>query len=342
MEYNFKNLAEHILPKFFSKDQVFNFAKPGEKRDPGNYWDELLKLCNDYPETKSLYVAFRHIENFDFDLAKFVRDNPTIFLSAAKEAIAGMSFPTEDMPDIEVRITGLPDIYQVPISKLRKGHLNKLVSVLCVVSKATEIRPARIRAQFQCLRCGYITVVEQSEESDYIQEPFAGCDNDTCGKKGPFKIIDDEKDFVDYQLLKIQEPLDTLRGRQPEFLYVACDEEVAGACKPGDKVVITGILQGRPRIKKEGKTRFIDFVLVANSIVKSTRDFENIPISQEEEKQILALSKLPNIDKIIYNSIAPSIFGQENVKQGIALQLFSGIRRYLHDDLGSVGIFISF
>lgn len=331
MEYDFKTLVETTLPKFFSKDSVFNFAKAGEKREPGTYWDELLKLCNDYPDTKSLYVAFKHVERFDMNLARYLRNNPNTFLKAAKEAIASMSFPIIDLPDVEVRITGLPDIYQTPISRLRKGHLNKLVSVLCVVSKATEIRPARTKTAFQCLRCAHVTIVEQSEETDLLQEPFAGCENETCEKKGPFKIREEESEYVDYQLLKIQEPLDTLRGRQPEYLYVACSEEVAGACGPGEKVIITGVLQGRPRIKKDGKTKFLDFILVANSIVKSTRDFENIPISPEEEKQILELSKLPNIDKLIYNSIAPSIFGHENVKQGIALQLFSGIRRHLKD-----------
>jgi len=332
MEYNFKTLAEVTFPKFFSKDQVFNFAKPGEKRVPGNYWEELLKLCYEYPESKSLYVEYRHVENYDLDLAKYLINNPNTFFSAAKEAIASMSFPTTDLPDIEVRITSMPDAWQIPISRLRKEHLNKLISVLGVVSKATEIRPVRTKTAFQCLRCGHVTIVEQSEETDALQEPFAGCENDTCGKKGPFKIKEDESEYIDYQILKIQEPLDTLRGRQPEFLYVACSEELAGACKPGDKVVIVGVLQGRPRVKKDGKrTRFLDFILVANSIMKSTRDFENIPISQEEEKQILELSKKPNIDKIIYNSIAPSIFGMENVKQGVALQLFSGTGRRLND-----------
>ncbi|MDM7918260.1 MAG: minichromosome maintenance protein MCM, partial [Methanosarcina sp.] len=124
--------------------------------------------------------------------------------------------------------------------------------------------------------------------------------------------------------LKIQEPLEKLRGRQPEFLYVSCSEDLAGLRKPGEKVIITGILKSRIKVKKEGKTKFLDFLFIANSIQLSDKDYENIEITTKDEEDIKELSKKPDIKNIIISSVAPSIYGHENIKEGIALQLFSG------------------
>jgi len=323
--FDFKTLVEVVLPPFFIRERVFN-AGDSKNRIPISYWDELLSLASEYPDTRSLYIEFRHINAFDPDLADFARNNPDEFLKACKETIARIELPFDSMENVDVRITGLPDIYTTPISRLRKDHLGKLVSVVCTVSKATEIRPARKVAAFLCLRCGHVNLVPQPEETDMLLEPFAGCEGENCGKKGPYKLLNTDGEFVDIQFLKIQEPIENLRGRQPEFLYVSCVDELTGACQPGEKVIITGILQGRTKVKKEGKSQLLDFVLLANSIVKSTKDFENIMITPEEEAKILELSKRSDITTVIASSIAPSIFGQEKIKEGVALQLFSGTR----------------
>ena len=60
-----------------------------------------------------------------------------------------------------------------------------------------------MKAAFQCLRCGHLTIVEQS--SFKFEEPFAGCEDETCGKKGPFKVIIEESTFIDAQKLQIQD-----------------------------------------------------------------------------------------------------------------------------------------
>lgn len=315
-------LLKSIIPKFFSRQQYFN-GGDWNNREAMSYYGELLALSNEYPETRSLYIKYSHLEDFSKSLADYVVNNPAKFFEIAKEGIGNIQLPGECLKDVDVRITNLPESFQIPISKIRKPHLNNLISVVCVVSKATPVRPARKVAAFKCLRCGNVDLVEQSEESDDLIEPWV-CSNDHCQKKGPWKLADDMCKYVDTQLLKIQEPLDGLGGRQPEFLHVMCLEEIAGTVKPGDRVVITGVLQGRTKIKRDGKSKYMDLLLIANSIEPSSKDFENIIISEADEQKIIELSKDPDIDKRIYKSIAPSIFGQESVKEGIALQLFGG------------------
>jgi replicative DNA helicase Mcm len=324
-----------LIPKFFKKDRFFN-AGTYKNRQPFSYYDSMLELNCTYPSSKSFYIKYQHLDDLDRDLGDFARNDPLKFFELMQEGIGNISFPGHDMPDVEVRITDLPDVFQVPINKLRKPHLNKLISIVCVIAKATPVRPARKVAAFQCIRCGQIDMVPQSEESDDLIEPFF-CGNSSCGKKGPWKLLDNQCVYVDTQLLKVQEAMDGLGGRQPEFLHVMCLEDIAGTVKPGDKVIITGVLQGRTKIKREGKTKYIDLLLIANSISKSTKDFENIEISPQEVEAILALSKNPDIDNLIYKSIAPSIFGHPLVKQGLALQLFGGLREENDDGTAQRG-----
>ena len=319
------------LKTFFGKDTHHNKNVSSREIDSFSYWDALLSISADYPEEKDLNVEYRHIESFDRDLANELLVNPNEWLNAATAAISEMDFPLTDLPDITVRVLGLPSTHDVPISKLRNIHLEKFISIRCVISKATEVRPAYEKVAYECLRCGHVTVVTQSKDSDYLDEPFAGCENDTCGKKGPFKRKDEESVTFNHQYLKIQEPLENLRGRQPEFLYVSCADGLAGIRKPGEKVIITGILKSRIKVKKEGKTKFLDFLFVANSIKLSDKDYENLEITSKDEEKIKELSKRKDIRTVIVSSIAPSIFGNENIKEGIALQLFSGNGKTMTD-----------
>ncbi|KKG16014.1 hypothetical protein EO98_04765 [Methanosarcina sp. 2.H.T.1A.6] len=312
------------LQEFFSKNTIVNKARSFKNIEPFSYWDELLIVSAEYPSRKDVYVEFRHLETFNQELADKLLSNPTEWFMAATDAISEIEFPINNLPDITVRVIDLPQTSEVMISKLRNDHLEKFITIRCVISKATEVRPAYETVAYKCLRCGHVTRVTLSKDYDQLEEPFAGCENDTCGKRGPYDIVNEGSIRYDHQYLKIQEPIENLRGRQPETLNVSCSDELAGSRKPGEKVIITGTLKSRIQTKKEGKTKFLDFLFVANSIQLSDKDYENLEITPHDEEQIKELAQRPDIKQVVISSIAPSIRGHENIKEGIVLQLFSG------------------
>ena len=61
------------------------------------------------------------------------------------------------------------------------------------------------------------------------------------------------------------------------------------------------------------------------------QEFEEIEIDPEEEKLILEMSCDPEIYEKIRGSIAPSIYGYDDVKEALALQLVSGFEKHLPD-----------
>ncbi|MGZ4913501.1 MAG: minichromosome maintenance protein MCM, partial [Halobacteriota archaeon] len=130
----------------------------------------------------------------------------------------------------------------------------------------------------------------------------------------------------------LQESPEGLKGgEQPQMLDANVEAMLAGRVFPGDRVVVTGLLRAAQRQYQNTKSTTFDLFLDANSIEVEDKEFQEIEISPEDEAEIRALAENPEIDKAIVGSIAPSIFGYENVKEAIALQLFSGVPKFLPD-----------
>ncbi len=295
------------------------------------YWDNLLELANHYPEKRSLFVQFPDLEQFDRELADELLEHPETVLKHANEALIGIELPAdvEEFKNTHVRIIKLPEQARIQIRELRSANINKFIAISGLIRKATEVRPKIINAAFKCQRCEHVTFVPQGE-GKFI-EPYE-CENDVCGRKGPFKIVHEESEFVDAQKLRVQESPDDLRGgEQPQTLDVDVDDDLAGVVTPGDRIVISGILRSFQRNTQQGKSTFFDLVLDGVSIEIEDKEFEDIEITKEEIDEILALGKDTEIFSKVIRSIAPSIYGYDEVKEAMALQLFSGMPKSLPD-----------
>ncbi|HEY9205336.1 MAG TPA: minichromosome maintenance protein MCM [Candidatus Methanoperedens sp.] len=292
------------------------------------YWENILELAKYYPEKRSLSVSFSDIERFDSELARELLEHPEPVLKHANEALSAIDLPADvEFTNTHVRIVSLPE--RVQIRELRSANINRFIAVSGLIRKATEVRPKIINAAFKCQRCEHVTMMPQGEGK--FVEPFE-CENDVCGRKGPFKLVHEESEFIDAQKLRVQESPDDLRGgEQPQTLDVDVDDDLAGIVAPGDRVVVSGILRSYQRSTQQGKSTFFDLVLDGISIEIEDKEFEDIEISKEEIKEILAMGKDPEIYKKVIYSIAPSIYGYEEVKEAMAMQLFSGIAKSLPD-----------
>ncbi|MCC7576183.1 MAG: minichromosome maintenance protein MCM [Methanomethylovorans sp.] len=292
------------------------------------YWDDILQLANEYPEQRSLTVDFSNLEIFDRELAAELLEQPSEVIPSADKALQEIDLPIDKTLDkAKVRFEKIPS--KIPIRDLRSKHLVKFIAIEGMIRKATEVRPKIINAAFMCMRCEHVTFVPQTEMK--FVEPLE-CENDTCGKRGPFKILMEQSLFVDAQKLQIQESPENLRGgTQPQSLDVDVEEDLAGIVKPGDRIVINGVLRSHQRTTREGKSPFYDLVLDANSIENVDKEFDELQITPEEEDMIREMSQDPHIYDKIIRSIAPSIYGLEEVKEALALQLFSGVPKHLPD-----------
>jgi len=263
---------------------------------------------------KSLVVPFEQILKFDMALAKSLLDNPTDFLDTADATLEGIT----KVPGMRMRVMGLDST--VEIRNIRAGQVGKFIQVEGVLTRSGEVKPEAKVAVFKCQRCGEVINVPQATE--LFREPFI-CYNPNCGKKGPFDLVVEKSEFRDWQSLSIQEPPEKLRGgRMPRRLNGIVRDDFVDKAVPGNHVVMTGILhvfQEGP--SRQRKTVFRKLLFVSHSEVLQ-KGVEETELTPEDEKKIEELAKDPWIRNKIIQSIAPSIYGYEAIKEAIALQLF--------------------
>jgi len=77
-------------------------------------------------------------------------------------------------------------------------------------------------------------------------------------------------------------------------------------------------------------TRF-DIAIEANNTIPVEETFDELEMSEEDERQIKELAADPAVFKRLANSVAPSIYGFEKIKESVLLQLFGGIKKTKSD-----------
>ncbi|APW96864.1 XRE family transcriptional regulator [Halobiforma lacisalsi AJ5] len=295
-----------------------------------NYYDnEIKQLAQQYPnEQRSLHVDWQDLYRFDPDLADDFLAQPEQLQRYAEEALRLYDLPIDvSLGRAHVRIRNLPDTESPEIREIRSRDMNSLVEVRGIVRKATDVRPKIEEAAFECQLCGTLTRVPQS--SGDFQEPHE-CQG--CERQGPFQVNFDQSEFVDSQKLRIQESPEGLRGGEtPQSLDVNVEDDITGEVTPGDHVSATGVLRLEQQGDGQDKSPVFDFYMEGMSVEIEEEQFEDMNITDEDKKRIYEISNQEDVYERMVGSIAPSIYGYEQEKLAMVLQLFSGVTKQLPD-----------
>ena len=292
---------------------------------------DIETVALEYPEKRSLYVDYWKIDEADPKLAELLLDQPYKAIYNAEQALRKIDVAAENTLQLHFRVINLPDTNRILIRKIRSNHLGKLMAVDGLVKKRTEVRPKLQVGAFQCQKCGAIIRVEQDE--DILKEPTE-CyeDQGGCGRVSSFKLLPSLSQFADSQKIEIQENPEGLRGgAQPERISVFLEDDLAGEIAPGDRVVVNGILHSMQRRRGTYRLTAFDKTMEAISVESQELAFEEVEITPEDEKEILKISKDPELYKKMKESIAPTIYGMDVEKEALVLQLFGGLAKEMPD-----------
>ncbi len=277
---------------------------------------------------KALIIDFNEISRFDPDLAEQLLAEPEDTLKAGELSIGQFDFP--DIAKVRVRIRNLPLSEKIAIKDIRSEHLGRLITLDGIVRQASEIRPQVVSAKFECPSCGNNISILQIDTR--FKEPTR-C---SCGRRGKFRLV--SKDLVDAQRLVIEESPESLEGgEQPKRISVFLKEDLVEPIMekkttPGSLVRIVGVIKEVPVFLRTGaqSIRF-DLMVDSNFIEPVEETFEEVEISKEDEEKILSLVKDQQIYKKLTDSIAPSIYGHDPIKEALVLQLMGGVKKSRED-----------
>ncbi|MFX1558077.1 MAG: minichromosome maintenance protein MCM, partial [Promethearchaeota archaeon] len=316
----------HKVQRFEDFYRLFE-DKPGIYK----YQDQINDIFSKGGNT--LIIFYEDLLAFDSQIAEMLKKDPESLIEDAIEAFKNvLKFQAGKLSDQQyfVRITTKDEKSPlgIPLRRLRAKNIDNLVWTKGILVRSSAIRPKLIKATFECSVCG--AQFEIIQLTSKIKWPKF-CSNKRCKAKtqSDFRLISRSSEFIDWQSVMIQEiPEDLPPGRIPRSIQAILTYDLVDSVKPGDRIKVMGIFRSvlAQSTKSINSTLFKTFIDV-NFIDPEDKGEDLIDLSKEERKLIEDLSKEPLIQRKIARSIAPTIYGREDLKLACALTLFAGTRK---------------
>ena len=293
-----------------------------EKFIQENYYPELIKSVKD---DRALIIDFSVMDRVYGDLANMLLKMPEKVIKDLNAAAAAVLNTTDR---VNVRVRNLPESRHIRIRNLRAVHLNELWSINATIRGATEVKPQIYEAIFECPDCkAHITV---PQESKLLQKPSV-CE---CGRRGDFNLF--SKKMIDVRRRTAQEPFEVTSGEQPGEITVVLKEDMTTPrmqkkTDPGSNLTIVGTVKEITKHIKGKQSVNMDIYLEANHVETSQAEYEELEISPEDERKIRELAAGADVYERLRASIAPGIYGFDDIKDSVALQLFGGTVHVMPD-----------
>jgi replicative DNA helicase Mcm len=211
----------------------------------------------------------------------------------------------------------------IEIGKIRVADINKLFSVKGLIKRTTKILPKTELIKFECGECKTAIIIPQDRKR--IRKPRL-CS--ACGSEDYFSIINEE--LKDVQEISLEEIQDKLDGKPPQQIRVYLEEELtekefSGKLQPGRKIEIIGTIEKVPAFmtQKDQVSNISEFILRANNILNIEGE-EDLVITEEDERQIKEIAMKDPL-KALSENLAPEVYGNEQIKRAIVLQMVKGV-----------------
>ncbi|KAJ2885064.1 MCM DNA helicase complex subunit [Coemansia aciculifera] len=288
---------------------------------------------------ESLEVAYAHLARARPVLAFFLANAPREMLAimddVAMDAVLAM-FPgyARIRGAINVRVQGLPTTCS--LRDLRQAQLNSLVRVSGVVSRRTGVFPQLKFIKFDCGKCGAVLGPFAQGAATEVRVTLCVA----CQARGPFTVNSEQTVYRNYQRLTLQEtPGSVPAGRLPRHREVVLLADLIDCARPGDEIEVTGIYSHAPDATAVARHGFPVFatVIEANHVARRADEFAAVRLTEDDRRAIRALARDDHVGRRIVRSIAPSIYGHEQIKTALALALFGGVAKDIGGKLRTRG-----
>ncbi|XP_032611899.1 DNA replication licensing factor MCM7 isoform X1 [Hylobates moloch] len=237
-------------------------------------------------------------------------------------------YPAELMRRFELYFQGPSSNKPRVIREVRADSVGKLVTVRGIVTRVSEVKPKMVVATYTCDQCGAETYqpIQSPTFMPLIMCPSQECQTNRSG--GRLYLQTRGSKFIKFQEMKMQEHSDQVPvGNIPRSITVLVEGENTRIAQPGDHVSVTGIFLPilRTGFRQVVQGLLSETYLEAHRIVKMNKSEDDESgageLSREELRQIAE----EDFYEKLAASIAPEIYGHEDVKKALLLLLVGGV-----------------
>ncbi|QPC65274.1 hypothetical protein HYE67_007505 [Fusarium culmorum] len=297
-------------------------------------------------------VNINDLISFNEELAHRLASEPAeiipLFENALKKCTHRIVFPHEpkiEIPEHQLLLHSNAD--DVSIRHLDSETISRLVRVPGIVIGASVMSSKATELHIQCRNCGHtqnipvlggftgVTLPRQCSRSRVPNDPTPKCPMD------PYFVAHEKSRFVDQQIIKLQEAPDQVPvGELPRHVLISADRYLTNRVVPGSRCTVIGIFSiYQNKASKNSstggavaiRTPYLRAVGIQSDIDQAAKG--NATFSEEEEQEFLEMSRRPDIYDVMTDCIAPSIYGNRDIKRSILCLLLGGSKKILPDGM---------
>lgn len=222
------------------------------------------------------------------------------------------------------------------IREVKASNIGQLVRISGIVTRCSDVKPLMQVAVYTCEECCFEIYQEVTAR---VFMPLFECPSRRCKTnrvKGNLILQLRASKFLKFQEAKIQELAEHVpKGHIPRSMTVHFRGELTRKVAPGDVVELSGIFLPIPytgfRALRAGLVA--DTYLEAMSITHFKKKYEEYELRGDEEEQIARLAEDGDIYDKLARSLAPEIYGHEDIKKALLLLLVGAPHRKLKDGM---------
>ncbi|CAL5043793.1 unnamed protein product [Urochloa decumbens] len=317
------------------------------------YYNDIRDIILDADASKlhfPLVIEFAELMDSDPEFAGYLYSSPRDFLpildTAAQRAQSEMIKQSVDLKregkqkkfvHVRIDVSGSPLEFpetSPSIGKVRVKHMMKLITLKGTVIRSGGVKMIEFERDYMCRKCKHrFSRCPELEAGNRINLP-ASCPSTSsrgcvCSS---FEVIEDTITCHDYQEIKIQENVQLLGvGSIPRSMPVILMDDLVDIIKPGDDVIVTGILSAKWSPDTKDVRSNLDPMLIANYVRRTNELKSDIEIPRETIEDFEHFWKEHEYTplegrNLILRSICPQIFGLFTVKLAVALTLIGGVQ----------------
>ena len=252
--------------------------------------------------------------------------------------------PKAKLPDHQLLLHSNAE--HVSIRNLDSLTISRLVRVPGIVIGASVMSSKATALHIQCRTCGHVqdvrvhggfagvTLPRQCGRFRAPNDPTEKCPLD------PYFVVHEKSRFVDQQIIKLQEAPDQVPvGELPRHVLISADRYLTNRVVPGSRCTVMGIFsiyQNKGSKSSTGgavaiRTPYLRAVGIQTDIDHTAKG--QAVFSEEEEQEFLELSRRPDLYNVMADCIAPSIYGNRDIKKAILCLLLGGSKKILPDGM---------
>ena len=346
LDFDLDNLDQKIS-KYFSSEEIQSLVLDANKKNLSRITLDLNRMREFEPElTKVLLKNPLKIIPMMEKILNEISQN----LKGEKSQQTKNTIQNKKEEQIHLNFQGMLGTHLVSPRGLTAELTNQYVGVQGIVTRISEVRPKLVYSVHYCEE------TKKGNVKEYNDQMKIGESNSTYGQPlngnfeagnasgfmnnaiptrdinhNPLTLEYGFSKFKDQQIILLQEPPErTPLGQLPRSVEVVLEGDLVGKVKPGDRIQVNGIFKCISTMSTTSSGN-VKTVLIGTNVQIINNDIQQNEFTGEDLRRIRELSKKKEVFNILANSIAPGIYGHQEIKKALVLQLLGGNETNLED-----------